>query len=135
MTLGFSVDELLPKARGGGVLKMGLAKLDESAWLQPDPDFAARADGFAAYPQGIQLSSEVEEPAAELAAMLGLSGALRSLRRPVAVARVGAAIDEPCEPTEIVGPLCTPLDRLASGAELPRNLAVGDLIAFANCGA
>ena len=43
MSLGFSVDELLPKARGGGVLKMGLARLTESEWLQPDPDLAARA--------------------------------------------------------------------------------------------
>lgn len=81
MTLGFSVDELLPKARGGGVLKMGLAKLDETAWLQPDPDLAARAEGFAAYPQGIQLSPEVDEPAAELAAMLGLSGGLPEAAR------------------------------------------------------
>ncbi len=54
MTLGFSVDELLPKARGGGVLKMGLAKLDESEWLQPNPDLASRAQGFAAYPQGVR---------------------------------------------------------------------------------
>ena len=76
MTLGFSVDDLLPKARGGGVLKMGLAKLDESVWLQPDPDIAARAEGFAAYPEGIQLSPEGDEPSAELAAMLGLSGGL-----------------------------------------------------------
>ena len=76
MTLGFSVDELLPKARGGGVLKMGLAKLDESAWLQPDPDLEARAEGFAAFPEGIRLSPEGEEPGAELAAMLGLSGGL-----------------------------------------------------------
>lgn len=76
MTLGFSVDELLPRARGGGVLKMGLAKLEESEWLQPDPDLAARAEGFAAYPEGIQLSPEVEAPGAELAAMLGISGGL-----------------------------------------------------------
>ena len=76
MTLGFSVDDLLPKARGGGVLKMGLAKLEESEWLQPDPDIAARAEGFAAYPEGIQLSPEGDEPGAELAAMLGLSGGL-----------------------------------------------------------
>ena len=74
--LGFSVDELLPKARGGGVLKMGLAKLDESEWLQPEPDLAARAEGFAAYPEGIQLSAEGEAPGAELAAMLGLAGGL-----------------------------------------------------------
>ncbi|MBA4765903.1 MAG: DUF3445 domain-containing protein [Erythrobacter sp.] len=76
MVLGFSVDELLPKARGGGVLKMGLAKLDESEWLQPDPDPAVRAEGFAAYPEGVQLSPEVEAPGAELATMLGISGGL-----------------------------------------------------------
>lgn len=76
MSLGFSVDELLPKARGGGQLKMGLAKLDESEWLQPDPDLAARAKGVAAYPQGIQLSSAGEAAGAELAAMIGISGGL-----------------------------------------------------------
>ena len=76
MTLGFSVDDLLPRARGGGVLKMGLAKLDESEWLQPGPDLAARAEGFAAYPAGIQISTEGEAPGAELAKMLGLSGGL-----------------------------------------------------------
>lgn len=81
MTLGFSVDDLLPKARGGGVLKMGLARLDESEWLQPDPDLAARAAGFASFPEGIQLSPEGEEPGAELAAMLGVSGGLPAVAR------------------------------------------------------
>ncbi len=81
MTLGFSVDDLLPRARGGGVLKMGLAKLDEDEWLQPDPDLAAREAGFAAYPQGIQISPEGEAPGAELAAMLGLSGGLPEAAR------------------------------------------------------
>ncbi len=81
MTLGFSVDDLLPRARGGGVLKMGLAKLDEGEWLQPDPDPAAREAGFAAYPQGIQMSPEGEAPGAELAAMLGLSGGLPGVAR------------------------------------------------------
>ena len=76
MTLGFSVDELLPRARGGGVLKMGLAKLHEGEWLEPDPDLEARVAGFTAYPQGIQLSPESEAPGAELATMLGLSGGL-----------------------------------------------------------
>ncbi|MBB3032675.1 heme-dependent oxidative N-demethylase family protein [Alteriqipengyuania lutimaris] len=76
MTLGFSVDELLPKARGGGQLKMGLAKLDESEWLQPDPDPAARVQGFAAFAQGIQLTPEADAPGRELAAMLGVEGAL-----------------------------------------------------------
>ena len=81
MTLGFSVDELLPKARGGGVLKMGLAKLGEGEWLQPNPDLAARAAGFAAYPEGIQTSPEGEAAGAELAAILGLSGSLPEAAR------------------------------------------------------
>ncbi len=76
MTLGFSVDELLPRARGGGVLKMGLVRLGEHEWLQPDPDVAARGQGFAAFPEGIQLSPEGEAPGAELAQMLGLFGGL-----------------------------------------------------------
>ena len=47
MTLGFSVNTLLPKARGGGQLRMGLVKLEEREWLQPAPELAARAEGFA----------------------------------------------------------------------------------------
>ncbi|MBU1606933.1 MAG: DUF3445 domain-containing protein [Alphaproteobacteria bacterium] len=76
MSLGFSVDQLLPKARGGGQLQMGLARLDEREWLQPDPDRVARAEGFADYPEGIQLAPEAEAPGLELAAMLGLAGSL-----------------------------------------------------------
>ena len=76
LTLGFSVDALLPRARGGGVLKMGLAKLNETEWLDPDPDLAARAEGFAHYPEAIQLSPECADPGAELAAMLNVSGGL-----------------------------------------------------------
>lgn len=76
MTLGFSVDRLLPKARGGGQLRMGLVKLEEHHWLQPKPDLAARAAGFADWPQGVQLTSEVDAPGRELAAMLGVRGAL-----------------------------------------------------------
>ncbi len=76
MTLGFSVDELLPRARGGGQLRMGLVRLAESEWLQPDPDLAARAEGFAAFPDGVQLAPEGAAPGAELAAMLGIAGGL-----------------------------------------------------------
>lgn len=76
MTLGFSVNTLLPKARGGGQLRMGLTKLSGEEWLQPQPDLAARAAGFADYPQGVQLTSEAEAPGRELAAMLGVTGAL-----------------------------------------------------------
>ena len=76
MTLGFSVDALLPKARGGGRLAIGLSKLTEDEWLQPEPDLAARAQGFAAFPQGIQLTPEGTAPGEELAAMLGVKGGL-----------------------------------------------------------
>lgn len=76
MTLGFSVDELLPKARGGGQLKMGLVRLSEEEWLQTEPDVAARRAGFTEHPEGIQLTPDAEDPGRELAAMLGVSGAL-----------------------------------------------------------
>jgi len=76
MSLGFSVDELLPKARGGGQLKMGLVKLTEETWLQSAPDLAARAKAFDEHPEGIQLTREVEAPGRELAAMVGVDGAL-----------------------------------------------------------
>jgi len=76
LPLGFGVNDLLPKARGGGQLRMGLTKLCESDWLQPDPDLAARAYGFAAYPEGIQLTSHSQEPGRELAEMLGVEGGL-----------------------------------------------------------
>lgn len=76
MTLGFSVDSLLPKARGGGQLRMGLVKLEERDWLQPQPDVAARAATFAELPQGVQLTPEADAPGRELAAMLGVAGAL-----------------------------------------------------------
>ncbi|OBV12188.1 heme-dependent oxidative N-demethylase family protein [Erythrobacter dokdonensis] len=76
MTLGFSVDKLLPKARGGGQLRMGLVRLSEEEWLQPDPDMAARKQGFVDWPEGVQLTPEAEAPGRELAAMLGVSGAL-----------------------------------------------------------
>jgi hypothetical protein len=76
VTLGFSVDQLLPRARGGGQLKMGLVSLSEDEWLQPEPDLAARKAGFAAHPEGIQLSPEADAPGREVAAMVGLNGAL-----------------------------------------------------------
>jgi hypothetical protein len=76
VTLGFSVDELLLRARGGGQLRMGLVRLGENEWLQPEPDLAARAAGFADWPQGLQLTPQAESPGRELAAMLGVDGAL-----------------------------------------------------------
>jgi hypothetical protein len=79
--LGFSVDTLLPMARGGGPLKIGLAKLDESEWLEPAPDLAARAAAFDAHPESVQLTPEAEAPGAELAALLGVSGGLEGAAR------------------------------------------------------
>ncbi len=76
MSIGFSVGSLLPKARGGGQLRMGLVKLEEREWLDPQPDIAARAQGFANWPQGVQLTPEVDAAGRELAAMLGAQGAL-----------------------------------------------------------
>ncbi|MEM7700828.1 MAG: DUF3445 domain-containing protein [Pseudomonadota bacterium] len=76
MTLGFSVNDLLPKARGGGQLRMGLTKLSEETWLQPDPDLTAREAGFAGHPEGVQLTQHAEMPGRELALSLGVDGAL-----------------------------------------------------------
>lgn len=81
MTLGFSVPELLPHARNGGKLKIGLRALDEHEWLQPHPDLPVRVAAFAKRPEAIQ-TTEASRPAeAELATMLGLSGGLPEAAR------------------------------------------------------
>ncbi|MBV7259753.1 heme-dependent oxidative N-demethylase family protein [Erythrobacter crassostreae] len=77
MRLGFSVDALLPKARGGGQLRMGLVRLSEEEWLQPNADIAARAEGFEQWSEGVQILPEADVPGEELAEMLGIAGALR----------------------------------------------------------
>lgn len=79
--LGFSVETLLPRARGGGMLKMGLVRLDEYDWLQPNPDTASRATAFAAHPDAVQVLPEAEDAARELAAMLGVAGGLSGAAR------------------------------------------------------
>lgn len=76
MSLGFSVNDLLPKARGGGQLRMGLVRLSEEQWLQPDPDLVARKAGFDDWPDGVQLTPQAEAPGRELAAMLRVQGGL-----------------------------------------------------------
>lgn len=55
---------------------MGLVRLPEKEWLQPDPDISARHEGFTDWPEGVQLTPEAEAPGRELAAMLGVEGAL-----------------------------------------------------------
>jgi hypothetical protein len=79
--LGFSVDTLLPMARGGGPLRIGLAKLDNSEWLEPNPDLAVRNAAFDAFPGAVQLTPEAEAPGEELAAMLGVAGGLAGAAR------------------------------------------------------
>jgi hypothetical protein len=82
VTLGFSVDALLPRARGGGPLKIGLAALSEDEWLQPTPDLGARKAAFDAHPDSVQLTPDAKAAGEELAALRrvdgGLEGAARS---------------------------------------------------------
>jgi len=80
-TLGFGVNALLPKARGGGRLRMGLSRLAPDEWLQPHPDRDARARGFEAFARGIQLTPHAHAPGCELARMLGVDGALPEAAR------------------------------------------------------
>jgi hypothetical protein len=79
--LGFSVEELLPQARGGGALKIALTALGEEEWLQPEPDLAARSAGFDAFADAVKLLPEAESPGAELAAMVGTTGGLEGAAR------------------------------------------------------
>jgi hypothetical protein len=79
--LGFSVEELLPQARGGGALKIALTALSEDEWLQPEPDLAARKAGFDSFPDAVKLLPEADAPGEELAAMLGTTGGLEGAAR------------------------------------------------------
>jgi hypothetical protein len=81
VTLGFSVDELLPRARGGGPLKIGLAVLSEAEWLQPEPDLALRNATFDAHPESNRLTPAAEAAGDELAALCGVSGGLEGAAR------------------------------------------------------
>ncbi|AGT11071.1 type III PLP-dependent enzyme [Paracoccus aminophilus] len=58
------------------------------------------------------------------------------LRRNYILRRVGGddAGSRPIGPVDIAGPLCTSIDRLGTGVELPR-LDEGDLVVIQNCGA
>jgi dimethylamine monooxygenase subunit A len=81
VSLGFTVEELLPRARGGGALRMGLVRLREAEWLQPRFDRAARAAAFDAHPESVRQLPGAEAPARELAAMLGVGGGLEAAAR------------------------------------------------------
>jgi len=81
MKLGFSVEELLPQARGGGALKIALSALGEDEWLQPEPDLGARNAGFDCFPDAVKLLPEADAPGQELAAMLSSTGGLEGAAR------------------------------------------------------
>ncbi len=71
MSLGFSVETLLPYARVSGPLRMGLVRLADSEWLDPAADLEARKAAFDAHPSSVQVLPEGEAPARELAQILG----------------------------------------------------------------
>ncbi len=71
MSLGFSVETLLPHARVSGPLRMGLVRLAESEWLDPAPDLAAREAAFDAHPDSVKVLPDGEAATQELAEMLG----------------------------------------------------------------
>lgn len=76
MSLGFSVEALVPRARGGGALRMGLVRLGEDAWLQPRFDRAARRAAFAAHPGSVRLLRHGEDAAREAAGLIGAGATL-----------------------------------------------------------
>ncbi|MED5545872.1 MAG: heme-dependent oxidative N-demethylase subunit alpha family protein [Pseudomonadota bacterium] len=81
MTLGFSVEALLPQARVEGPLRMGLVRLPEAEWLDPAPDLAARAAAFDAHPHSVIAGPEAAEAIAELGGLLGVEGDLEACAR------------------------------------------------------
>lgn len=102
-SLGFSVDELLPRARGGGALKMGLTALSESEWLQADPDLTARAAAFDAFPHSVQLTPPAHGAGDELAAMMDVSGGLEGAARSVWEDICLLSADADGEPYRLIG--------------------------------
>lgn len=81
MSLGFSVETLLPSARVNGPLRMGLVRIAETEWLQPSPDTEARGAHFDRYPESVAVLPEAEAAGHELAAMLGVTGGLEAAAR------------------------------------------------------
>lgn len=79
MSLGFSVESLLPTARVSGPLRMGLVRLSEAEWRDPNPDAAARAASFAAHPDAVQCLPGSEPAIAELGTLVGVEGDLRAI--------------------------------------------------------
>jgi hypothetical protein len=83
VSLGFSVEALLPSARVSGPLRMGLVRIAEAEWLQPSPDLDARREHFDRHPESVVVLPEAEPAARELAAMFGVDGGLEQAARAV----------------------------------------------------
>ena len=81
MTLGFSVEALIPAGRGGGGLTMGLRRLPEADWLQADPDRATRKLAFDQDSDAVIIGPEAVGAGREVAAMLGVDGGLAEAAR------------------------------------------------------
>ena len=83
MSLGFTVETLLPAARGGGALAMGLRRIAGAEWLFPEVDRAARAAAFDADPGAVRVLPCAEDAAAEATALVGHPGSLGDAARAV----------------------------------------------------
>lgn len=71
MTLGFSVETLVPAGRGGGPLRMGLTRVPEAAARDPEFDRNARNAAFDRWPESLQTLPGAQAAQAEVAALLG----------------------------------------------------------------
>lgn len=80
-SLGFGVEALVEAGRGGGGLAMGLRRVREVDWLQPEVDRVARAAAFDTYADAVQLMPEADGAGREVAAMLGVAGGLGDAAR------------------------------------------------------
>ncbi|HEX8486743.1 heme-dependent oxidative N-demethylase subunit alpha family protein, partial [Sphingomonas sp.] len=76
MSLGFSVETLVPAGRSGGALRMGLSRVAEADWLFPAPDLGARVAAFATHPDSVVVLPQAAHAAQEIAALIGVAGGL-----------------------------------------------------------
>lgn len=81
MTLGFTVDDLVAAARGGGALRMGLRRVPEQNWLFPAFDRTARTDAFDRHPDAVIVRPEAGAAGREVAALVGADGGLAEAAR------------------------------------------------------
>lgn len=103
MSLGFSVESLLPRARGGGALRMGLVRLSEETWLDPAPDLELRRGSFADHPESVIVRPEAEAAGREVAAMLGVEGGLGEAAQAVWEDLCPLTRESSCEPWRLTG--------------------------------